>query len=145
MINFATRKLDELKFFDNFPRLKNLKALQLSINEFGFVEPIVIDQQNRVVAGEMRVRAARLENPLDLLNEIPCVVVDWDEEKCRRYRLVHNKAGEKSNWEWCNLDKELHRFPDKLEQYGFVMDEFNNEKYANIEKVFEIVEQQKLF
>lgn len=145
MLQITYRKIEDLSYFDNNCRLENLKSLQCSIDEFGFVEPIIIDEKNRVVAGEMRVRAAKLENALGLLNEIPCVVVDWDEEKCRRYRLVHNKAGEKSNWNWCNLDKELHKFKDKLEQYGFVMDEFNDEKYANIEKAFETVEQQILF
>ena len=141
--NVIFKKVNELKFFDNCPRLENLKALCCSINEFGFVEPIVIDEQNRVVAGEMRVRAAMLENPLGLLNELPCLVVDWDEEKCRRYRLAHNKVGEKSNWNWCNLDKELHKFKDKLEQYGFVMDEFDS--YTNIDNVFKLNQQETLF
>src|ERR1700678_3563111 len=73
-----------------------IRKLHSSIDQFGFVLPIVIDTENRVVAGWGLVLAAR---KMGLL-QVPAVVIsDLDEAKLRLLRLALNRLGEESSWD----------------------------------------------
>jgi ParB family chromosome partitioning protein len=68
---------------------ESLQSLADSIRELGVLSPITVykmDGQYRIIAGERRWRAAGLAG----LNEIPCVVRHWDEEKKQLAALVEN-------------------------------------------------------
>lgn len=138
-MKIETKNIKDIVLFDNNCRVPNTEILRKSIQEFGFIQPILINQDNLLICGYMRIIVAQ---ELGIM-EIPCLIVDWDQEKCRKFRLVDNKVAEKSNWEWCNLDKELHAFPDLLKEYTFVMDEFS--QYPDIGQKFKIVKQENLF
>jgi ParB-like chromosome segregation protein Spo0J len=67
-----------------------------SLEQFGFVLPLVIDADNRVVAGWGLVLAARKIG----LSEVPAVTVsDLDEARLRLLRLALNRLGEESSWD----------------------------------------------
>ena len=86
-----------------------IRKLGESLEQFGFVLPIIIDANDRVVAGWGLVLAARR---LSLL-EIPAVtLVDLDEAKLRSLRLALNRLGEDSSWDPAALTLE---FSDILE------------------------------
>ena len=86
-----------------------IRKLAESLEQFGFVLPIVIDVDGRVVAGWGLVLAARRLNLL----EIPAVtIVDLDEAKLRSLRLALNRLGEDSSWDPAALSLE---FSDILE------------------------------
>jgi DNA modification methylase len=86
-----------------------IRKLQSSIDQFGFVLPIVIDSENRVVAGWGLVLAARKAG----LPQVPAVVInDLDEAKLRLLRLALNRLGEESSWDFDALTLE---FSDILE------------------------------
>ena len=86
-----------------------IRKLHSSIDQFGFVLPIVIDTENRVVAGWGLVLAAR---KMGLL-QVPAVVIsDLDEAKLRLLRLALNRLGEESSWDFDALTLE---FADILE------------------------------
>jgi hypothetical protein len=86
-----------------------IRNLAESLEQFGFVLPIIIDVDGRVVAGWGLVLAARR---LDLL-EIPAVtIVELDEAKLRSLRLALNRLGEDSSWDPAALTLE---FSDILE------------------------------
>jgi DNA modification methylase len=86
-----------------------IRKLQSSIEEFGFVLPIVIDQESRVIAGWGLVLAAK---KIGLL-QIPAVTIeDLDEAKLRLLRLALNRLGEESSWDFDALALE---FADILE------------------------------
>jgi DNA modification methylase len=72
-----------------------IAKLARSLDEFGFVLPVLQDKQGRVVAGWGRVLAARkLE-----LTEVPAITLsDLSEAKLRLLRLALNKLGEESDW-----------------------------------------------
>ena len=68
-----------------------ISKLQSSIEQFGFVLPIVVDAQSRVVAGWGLVLAARKARLL----QVPTVVIsDLNEAKLRLLRLALNRLGE---------------------------------------------------
>jgi len=86
-----------------------IRKLAESIEQFGFVLPIIIDAADRVVAGWGLVLAARHLK----LSELPAVtIVDLDEARLRSLRLALNRLGEDSSWDPAALTLE---FSDILE------------------------------
>jgi len=89
-----------------------LRKLQASIEQFGFVLPVVIDVDSRVIAGWGLVVAAKRLG----LTEVPAVTItDLDEAKLRMLRLSLNRLGEDSSW---NVDALKLEFSDILEISG---------------------------
>jgi DNA methylase/ParB-like nuclease domain len=86
-----------------------LRKLAESLEQFGFVLPIIIDVDRRVVAGWALVAAAKRLG----LAQVPAVTItDLDEAKLRMLRLVLNRLGEDSRWDLEALKLE---FSDILE------------------------------
>jgi DNA modification methylase len=73
-----------------------IRKLGESLEQFGFVLPIVTDADRRVVGGWGLVLAARKIG----LGEVPAVTVtDLDEARLRLLRLALNRLGEESSWD----------------------------------------------
>ena len=73
-----------------------IRKLQASIEQFGFVLPIVIDVAGRVIAGWALALAAKKLG----LAEVPAVTIaDLDEAKLRMLRLALNRLSEDSRWD----------------------------------------------
>ena len=73
-----------------------LRKLATSIESFGFVLPVVIDECNRVIAGWGLVLAAKRLG----LTEIPAVTIcGLGEAELRSLRLALNRLGENSGWD----------------------------------------------
>lgn len=83
---------------------KQIVKLARSLHEFGFVQPILIDEERRVIAGWALVQAARhLEFP-----EVPAVTLSGlTASQARALRLALNRLGEDSNWDRIELGLEL--------------------------------------
>ena len=78
--------------------------LASSLDEFGFVLPIIVDLDARVVAGWGLVLAARQLG----LAQVPAVTItDLDEAKLRLLRLALNRLGEDSSWDEDTLTLEF--------------------------------------
>jgi hypothetical protein len=75
-----------------------------SINEYGFVKPIVIDESDTILAGHGAVLAAlRMELPT-----VPCVRhVGLTDEQKRGYLIADNRLAELSKWDRDALAAEL--------------------------------------
>jgi ParB-like chromosome segregation protein Spo0J len=72
-----------------------VRKLALSLSQFGFVIPILIDGENRVVAGWGLVLAATQLG----LREVPAIVVtDLSDAELRALRLALNRISEDSAW-----------------------------------------------
>lgn len=110
-----------LKLYENNPRVNDyaVKKVLASIEEFGFTQPILVDEDMVIIAGHTRREAAILKG----LKEVPYIVVDWlSPEKVRAYRIADNKLAELSTWDDTTLREELFEleavdFP--LEVMGF--------------------------
>lgn len=100
--------LSEIKPYEFNPR-KNEKAIEkvaASLREFGWKQPIVVDEQNVVLAGHTRLAAA-----ISLSYQVAPVVVAeglTDAQKAA-YRIADNKTAEYSEWDKDLLQKEFAR------------------------------------
>ena len=83
-----------------------------SIREFGFMNPVLVDAENNIIAGHGRVLAARKLG----LEEVPCVLHDHLTETQRKaYILADNKLALNAGWDEDMLRLEL----DELGDMGF--------------------------
>lgn len=94
--------VDELKPYENNSKkhpAKQITALQKSIEEFGFISPLLIDKDNHVIAGHGRLEAAKGLYIMD----VPCVRVEGlTEEQKRAYIIADNRLSDLGIW-----DKEM--------------------------------------
>lgn len=81
---------------------EQVKRICVSINEFGFNQPIVVDKDDVIIVGHGRYMAA-LQLGLD---EVPVFVADLTDEQARAYRLADNKLNE-SAWDMGLVFEEL--------------------------------------
>jgi DNA modification methylase len=97
--------------------------ISASIREFGFNNPVLIDEQSSIIAGHGRVLAARkLE-----LDSVPCIRLNHLSETQRRaYIIADNKLAMNAGWDDELLALEFEGLGDEgfdLELTGFTLDE----------------------
>ena len=75
---------------------KQIRQIADSIQEFGFINPLIVDRHGRVVAGHGRLEAARLIGMID----VPVIsVAHLSEAAVRAYALADNRLAEKAGWD----------------------------------------------
>lgn len=75
-----------------------------SIQEFGFNNPILIDNDNNIIAGHGRVEAAKYLK----LDKVPVIKIEHlTESQKKAYILADNKLAEMSHWDYDILESEL--------------------------------------
>lgn len=91
---------------------EQVNQIAASIKEFGFLNPIIIDGDNGIIAGHGRVMAA---NKLGI-KELPCVDASHlSEAQKKAYVIADNKIALNSDW-----DNELLRIElNVLDEMGF--------------------------
>lgn len=83
-----------------------------SIREFGWTNPILIDDENLVIAGHGRLLAAEQL----ACTSVPCIRLSaLDDDQKRAYILADNKLAENAGWDSSMLRLEL----KDLEEVGF--------------------------
>ena len=83
---------------------KQLNQLAASIREFGFTNPVLIDDNGTILAGHGRVEAAKL---LDM-EEVPCVrLSSMTPQQKRAYVIADNKLALNAGWDEELLAEEL--------------------------------------
>lgn len=91
-----------------------IDMLRESIKQFGIQQPIVLDGNNVIVAGNGVYRAAVLEG----YEKVPCMVLtNLTEDEIAEYRIADNKTSEFARWNEKKLRKELSylQSPDSLQ------------------------------
>ena len=110
--------LGEIKPYENNPR-NNDEAVDYvanSIKEFGFKVPIIIDENNVIVAGHTRLKAAEKLG----LDKAPCIRADdLTEKQVKAFRLADNKVGEIATWDLEKLNIELENINLDMSEFGF--------------------------
>ena len=72
-----------------------IKQIAASIKEFGFNNPILIDENNEIIAGHGRLEAAKLIN----MRSVPSIrLCHLSNAQKRAYRLADNKISENGGW-----------------------------------------------
>lgn len=83
---------------------KQLKQIAQSIEEFGFTNPILIDQAGTILAGHGRVEAAKMLH----LDQVPCLYIEHlSSAQKRAYVLADNKIALNATWDEDLLAEEL--------------------------------------
>jgi len=100
---------------------EQVAQLAASIREFGFTNPVLVDEQNNLIAGHGRLLAARKLK----MDEVPAVVVTGlDERKRRALVIADNKLALNASWDDDALRVELEDLAgDFGELMGFSDDE----------------------
>jgi len=116
---------------------KQVAQIAASIREFGFNNPVLIDEQSSIIAGHGRVLAARkLE-----LDSIPCIRLNHLSDTQRRaYMIADNKIAMNAGWdeELLALElTELTEFGVNMDLTGFTVDEIVSLKQPNFEAATE--------
>jgi len=105
---------------------KQLKQIARSIEHFGFVNPVLIDEDLRIIAGHGRVEAAKMLG----LREVPTVrLSNLSPAQRRAYVIADNRLAELAGWDRELLAAELQglldlRF-DEVELTGFSFGEID--------------------
>lgn len=99
--------VDDLKNNPHNSRKHNRRQLRLiadSIKAFGFTNPILLDQNNTIIAGHGRAAAARFLNMI----EVPTIRLEnLSPDQVRAYVIADNRLAEKAGWDPSILAIEL--------------------------------------
>lgn len=124
--NIIQKKINEVVPYKRNPR-KNDNAVDYvanSIREFGFQSPIIIDENDVIICGHTRYKAAKKLG----LKTVPCIVAKGlTDEQVKAYRIADNKVSEMSEWDDALLKGELSELSDiDMSEFGIEFSFFNN-------------------
>lgn len=99
--------IDEIKESNYNSRIHSeaqVEKIANSIEEFGFVNPIIIDDENEIIAGHGRYTAAKYLK----LKEIPTIkLTHLTEDKKRAFIIADNKIALSGEWNYDMLKEEF--------------------------------------
>lgn len=103
---------DELIPYDRNSNIhpdSQIRQLANSIIEWGFTVPILIDENNQVIAGHGRLYAAQSIE----MDRVPCIVAEgWTDNQKKAYVIADNKLSEGSDWDTSLYFSELKSLND---------------------------------
>jgi DNA modification methylase len=100
------RNLADIRPYERNPRINSeaVDAVAVSLREFGFRQPIVVDEEGVIVCGHTRWKAAQKLG----LDQVPVhVAVDLTPAKIKAYRIADNQTSNLSGWDFDFLPLEL--------------------------------------
>ena len=106
--------IEKLKVWEKNPRKNDTAADKLTgmIEEYGFVNPIIIDQHGTIRAGHTRLKAAQKLNK----DTVPVLIYDFQNEaQAIGYAIADNKLSEIAEWDFERLDELM----NELEEMDF--------------------------
>jgi DNA modification methylase len=121
--------ITSIKPYENNPRkLKDaaIEKVAMSLKEYGFRQPIVVDKDRIIVVGHTRYRASKKLG----FKEVPITIADnLTPEQINAYRIADNRTAEESEWdnELLKMEiKELEAKDFKLDLLGFNDEQLND-------------------
>jgi DNA modification methylase len=129
-LQIVYRAIAELKLYPTNPRdhkPRDVGQIARSIETFGFIVPVLIDANGRVIAGHGRILACQLLGR----TEVPTIIVDHlSEVQARAFMIADNRLTENSVWNEQLLAQQLKELSVvdlgfSLEVTGFDMGEID--------------------
>jgi len=121
-------EIDELIPYVNNPKQhppEQINLIASSIKEFGFINPIIVDKQNEIIAGHGRLLAAKKLG----LKKVPILRAEHlTPAQVKAYRIADNKLTELGEWDSELLRIELEELREEefdLELTGFDLGEID--------------------
>lgn len=128
MRRYENVKIEKLKPYENNARThseEQVEKIANSINEFGFINPVIIDSDYGIIAGHGRVLGAQKLG----MKEVPCLFVeDLTETQKKAYILADNKLALDAGWDDEILKQEIKALDDlnfDVSIAGFDIDDFD--------------------
>jgi len=127
-MHIEMRKLADIKLYPHNPRHNEhaVAAVAASIQEFGFRQAIVVDEEGVIVVGSTRYKAARKLG----LQRVPVhVAAGLTPAQVKAYRIADNKLAELAEWDDALLVQELlelQKLDFDLDLVGFSAEELQD-------------------
>ena len=140
--------IGELVPYKNNPRkieVKAVDAVRESIKQCGYISPIIVDENNVILAGHTRYRALKEMG----MEKVPVLKAEGlTEEQKKKYRILDNRTNEVATWDYQKLLEELvgldfegyafgfEKLTEKLDQdidsnFEFTMEDFADEQFKH--------------
>ena len=110
-MKIVKRKINDVTPYENNPRLNDdaVDAVARSLQEFGWQQPIVVDNAGVIIVGHTRLKAAQKLG----LKEVPVhVATDLSEAQVKAYRLADNQTATIAEWDYDLLPIEIGQLQD---------------------------------
>lgn len=125
---YKIQSIDSISNFEHNSRTHSEEQIQEvinSINEFGYTNPILVDEKNVIIAGHCRVEGAKRAG----LTEIPTIIVDGltDVQKAALV-IADNKLSLNAGWDFTKLAEQITFLRDNdydTDLTGFKADEIS--------------------
>ena len=131
MRKYDNVSIDRLKPYENNARThseEQVNKIVRSIEEFGFINPVLIDGDYGIIAGHGRVMAAKKMG----MTEVPCLFVeDLTDAQKRAYIIADNKLALDAGWDEHLLHIELAELQEMdfdITLTGFELEEFEDDE-----------------
>lgn len=115
-------RVEDLVPYENNPRnipQEAIDAVCESYRQCGVIDPIEVDEHNVILSGHTRLYAAQEM----AIKEVDVLVVHGlNEKQKRKYRILANKTGEFTTWDYSLLEKELEDLDFDGYDFGFEVD-----------------------
>ncbi|MBX9708668.1 MAG: ParB N-terminal domain-containing protein [Caulobacteraceae bacterium] len=106
-----------------------IEAMAACIRQFGFLIPVLIDAENRVICGKGRVEAARLLG----MTEVPCIrITHLSEAERRVFAIAENQLGQLAGWDNETLKLELQELSGMDLSFSLELTGFSSAKIDSI-------------
>lgn len=116
---------------------EQVNQIVASLNEWGFTNPLLLDENNQIIAGHGRLMAAKKAG----YEKVPCMIAKgWTEAQKKAYVIADNKLALNSGWddEMLALEfEELQELGFDIELTGFDIGQINEfiDPFADVEEV----------
>ena len=118
--------IDEIKPYERNARIhssKQIKQIMEAIKVFGFTNPLLIDDENNLIAGHGRLEAVKQLNIIDFkdnpLKELPAIIITGLSEADKKALIIaDNKIAENASWDYDLLQAEF----QELEAINYDLD-----------------------
>jgi len=128
-MEIANIKVSELRGYDGNAKIhtpEQIEHIANSIKEFGFRNPLLVDNGKNIVAGHGRLEAAKALG----MKEVPCIYIsDLTDEQIAAYRVIDNQTSLETGFDFDILKKELDSFDINMEQFGLKLDSALNDSF----------------
>lgn len=118
-------KITDLKNYERNARTHSPEQIQqvaASIQEFGFTNPVLVDENNTLIAGHGRTAAASSLS----MDEVPAIrLSNLNESQKKALRIADNQLALNAGWDFEMLAAELHEL--ELEEYSLDLLGFDDE------------------
>ena len=128
MQEIVKEKIDNLILYEHNAKIHSKYQVDLiakSIKEFGFINPVLIDENKNVIAGHGRIEAAKLLK----MKTVPTITIEGlNEIERRAYILADNRLSELAKWDDKLIAAELKELKESnfdTDLTGFLYDDID--------------------